>query len=252
MSATYVLALFGALILERDLTMFKKVIALTIAPIAMIGLTLSVAGLSSANAEISGSNSTGSSIGTVPQCAWHLDGVSGDVTLSHGDETKYKGADYAISGSSSSVDSYVAPVAATSKPASPGNDDCSWYTSKASASVTISTDADPGFTSTTFAGDSSMNFSLNNSSNKLTVTVSPDCSAPWSTPSAGDNDIYSGHVSAVATSLAKTSVTTTSACSYTVGYAATVPAGKSPTHAGENYALAGPTMTTTLVTSTAD
>lgn len=232
--------------------MLKKVIALTVAPMAILGLTLSVAGLSSANAEITGSNSTGSSVGTVPQCAWHLDGVSGDVTLTHEDETKYKGEAYGISGSSSSVDSYVAPVSATSKPASPGADDCSWYTSKASASVTISTPADPGFTSTTFPGDSSMDFALTDSSNKLTATVSPSCSSPWSTPTAGDNDIYSGHVSAVATSLAKSSVTTVSACSYTVGYAATVPAGKSPTNAGSNYALAGPTMTTTLVTSTLD
>jgi hypothetical protein len=232
--------------------MLKKVIALAVAPIAMLGLTLSVASLTSANAEITGSNSTGSSVGTVPQCAWHLDGVSGDVTLSHGTVDKYKGEAYAISGSSSSVDSYVAPVDASAKPATPGDDDCSWYTSKASASVTISTDANPGFTSSTFAGDSSMNFSLSNSLNKLTATVSPDCSAPWSTPGEGANDIYSGHVSAVATSLAKTSVTTKSACSYTVGYAATVPAGKSPTHAGSNYALAGPTMTTTLVTSTSD
>lgn len=231
--------------------MFKKVIALTVAPIALLGLTLSVATLSSANAEITGSNSTGSSVGTVPQCAWHLDGVSGAVTLSHGDESKYKGEAYAISGNSSSVDSYVAPVDASSKPASPGADDCSWYTSKASASVTISTAANPGFTSSTFADDTSMNFLLD-SDNKLTATVSPDCSAPWSTPAAGANDIYAGHVSAVATSLAKSSVTTTSACSYTVGYAATVPAGKSPIHAGQNYALAGPTMTTTLVTSTSD
>jgi len=232
--------------------MFKKVMALILAPIAMLGLTLSVATLSSASAEITGSNSTGSSVGTVPQCAWHLDGVSGDVTLSHGDASKYKGEAYAISGSSSSVDSYVAPVDASAKPTSPGADDCSWYTSKASASVTISTSANPGFTSSSFADDTSMNFLLNNSSNKLTATVSPDCSAPWSTPADGDNDIYSGHVSAVATSLAKSSVTTTSACSYTVGYAATVPAGKSPLHAGQNYALAGPTMTTTLVTSTSD
>lgn len=232
--------------------MLKKIIALMVAPIAMLGLMLSVAGLNSANAEITGSNSTGSSVGTVPQCAWHLDGVSGDVTLEHGDSTKYKGDAYAISGNSSSVDSYVAPVAATSKPSAPGDDDCSWYTSKASASVTISTSANPGFTSSSFPGDTSMDFELTDSSNKLTATVSPSCSSPWSTPSAGDNDIYSGHVSAVATSIAKTSVTTTSACSYTVGYAATVPAGKSPTNAGQNYSLAGPTMTTTLVTSTLD
>lgn len=232
--------------------MLKKIIALTVAPIAMLGLTLSVASLNSANAEITGSNSTGSSVGTVPQCAWYLVGVSGAVTLEHGDATKYKGETYGISGSSSSVDSYVAPVDATSKPGAPSEDDCSWYTSKASASVTISSPADPGFTSSSFPGDASMDFVLTNSSNKLTATVSPSCSAPWSTPIEGANDIYTGHVSAVATSLAKTSVTTISACSYTVGYAATVPAGKSPKNAGQNYALAGPTMTTTLVTSTLD
>lgn len=232
--------------------MLKKLVAIIIAPIAVLGMTISISSLSSASAAIEGSNSTGSSVGTVPQCSWHLDGVSGAVSLTHGDETKYKGLDYAISGSSSSVDSYVAPVAATSKPSSPGDDDCSWYTSKASASVTISTSANPAFTSDSFPDDTSMNFSLTNSSNKLTATVSPSCSSPWTTPEAGANDIYSGHVSAVATSIAKVDVSTTSACSYTVGYAATVPAGKSPANAGQNYVLAGPTMTTTLVTSTSD
>lgn len=228
----------------------KKIAALVVAPIAVLGMAVSLTGLSTANAEISGSNSTGSSVGTVPQCAWHLDGVSTAVTLSHGDASKYKGVDYSISGSSSSVDSYVAPVSATSKPASPGADDCSWYTSQASASVTISTSDNPAFTSSTFAGDSSMNFSLSDSSHKLTATVSPSCASPWTTPASGANDIYTGHVSAVATALAKADTTTTSACSYTVGYAATVPGGKSPTNAGSNYAMTGPTLTTTLVTST--
>jgi hypothetical protein len=230
--------------------MFKKVIAIIVAPLAMIGLTLSIASFSSASAAIEGSNSTGSSVGTVPQCAWHLDGVSGAVALTHATSAKYKGLAYLIEGSSSSVDSYVAPVAATTMPESPGVDDCSWYTSKASASVTISTSANPEFTSTTFADDTSMNFALTDASNKLTATVSPSCAAPWTTPEEGANDIYSGHVSAVATSIAKVDVSTQSACSYTVGYAATVPAGKSPINAGSNYVLAGPTMTTTLVTST--
>jgi hypothetical protein len=230
--------------------MMKKIAALVVAPLAVLGMAASLTGLTSANAALTGSNTTGSSVGTVPQCAWHLDGVSDAVTLSHGDATKYKGEDYSISGSSSSVDSYVAPVDASSKPSSPGVDDCSWYTSKASASVTISTSANPGFTSSTFESDSSMNFSLSDSSHKLTATVSPSCDAPWSTPTAGANDIYSGHVSAVATSITKGDTTTQSACSYTVGYAATVPGGKSPTHAGSNYAMTGPTLTTTLVTST--
>ena len=230
--------------------MIKKIAALVVAPIAAMGMVVSLTGLTSANAALEGSNATGSSVGTVPQCAWHLDGVSATVTLSHGDATKYKGVDYAISGSSNSVDSYVAPTDATSKPATPGDDDCSWYTSKASASVTISTGATPAFTSSSFTDDTSMNFSLSDSSHKLTATVSPDCATPWSTPTAGANDIYSGHVSAVATSIAKDDTTTKSACSYTVGYSATVPGGKAPTHAGQNYAMTGPTLTTTLVTST--
>jgi hypothetical protein len=240
----------GFKILERDPEMIKKIAALVVAPIAAIGMVISLTGLTSANATLEGSNATGSSVGTVPQCAWHLDGVSTDVTLTHSDATKYKGLDYLISGSSNSVDSYVAPVAATSKPGSPGDDDCSWYTSRASASVTISTAADPGFTSSSFSGDTSMNFALTDSSHKLTATVSPSCASPWTTPAAGANDIYSGHVSAVATSLAKDDTTTKSACSYTVEYAATVPGGKAPAHAGSNYAMTGPTLTTTLVTST--
>ena len=230
--------------------MLKKVIALFVAPVAMVGLTLSIASFSSASAAIAGSNSTGSTVGTVPQCAWHLNGVSGAVALTHAGEGKYKGLAYLIEGSSSSVDSYVAPTGTATKPATPGVDDCSWYTSKASASVTISTTANPGFTSTTFTDDTSMNFALTDSLNKLTVTVSPSCDAPWSTPTAGANDIYTAQISAVATSIAKADVNTQSACSYTVGYAVTVPAGKSPINAGQNYVLTGPTMTTTLVTST--
>ena len=152
--------------------MLKKLVAIIVAPIAVLGMTISISSLSSASAAIEGSNSTGSSVGTVPQCSWHLDGVSGAVSLTHGDATKYKGLDYAISGSSSSVDSYVAPVGASGKPSAPGNDDCSWYTSKASASVTISTSASPAFTSSSFPDDTSMNFSLTDSSNKLTATVS--------------------------------------------------------------------------------
>jgi len=229
--------------------MMKKLAALVIAPVAALGLAVSLTGLTSATA-LTGSNSTGSTVGTVPQCAWHLDGVLADVVLSHDDATKYKGLDFGISGSSSSVDSYVAPVASSSKPASPGVDDCSWYTSQASASVTISTDASPGFTSSSFAGDTSMDFSLSDSSHKLTATVSPSCDSPWTAPTGGDNDIYGSHVSGVATSITKLNTTTRSACSYTVGFAATVPAGKSPTHAGSNYAMTGPTLTTTLVTST--
>jgi hypothetical protein len=229
--------------------MMKKLAALVVAPIAVLGLMVSLTGLTSATA-ITGSNSTGSTVGTVPQCAWHLDGVLDAVVLTHTDATKYKGLDYVITGSSTSVDSYVAPVAATAKPLSPGVDDCSWYTSQASAEVTISSGETPAFTSTTFTGDVSMNFDLNDADHKLTVTVDPTCASPWTAPITGTNDIYTGHVSGVATSLTKANTTTQSACSYTVGFTATVPAGKSPTNAGSNYEMTGPTLTTTLVTST--
>jgi hypothetical protein len=229
--------------------MMKKLAALVVAPIAVLGLMVSLTGLTSATA-ITGSNSTGSTVGTVPQCAWHLDGVLDAVVLTHTDATKYKGLDYVITGSSTSVDSYVAPVAAIAKPLSPGVDDCSWYTSQASAEVTISSGETPAFTSTTFTGDVSMNFDLNDADHKLTVTVDPTCASPWTAPISGTNDIYTGHVSGVATSLTKANTTTQSACSYTVEFTATVPAGKSPTNAGSNYEMTGPTLTTTLVTST--
>jgi hypothetical protein len=228
--------------------MMKKLAALVIAPVAVLGLAVSLTGLTSATA-LTGSNKTGSTLGTVPQCAWHLDGILDDVVLTHSGGGKYKGLDYLISGSGTTVDSYVAPVAASAKPGSPGADDCSWYTSQASAEVTISSGASPAFTSTTFSGDSSMNFSLNDTGHKLTATVDPTCASPWTSPDAGDNDIYTGHVSGVATSITRSSTTTTSACSYTVGFAATVPAGKSPTNAGSDYVMTGPTLTTTLVTA---
>ena len=229
----------------------KKVLAALVAPIAVLGMTFSVSSLSSASAtDPSGSNATGSSVGTVPQCAWHLDGVTGTVTMTHADGSLYKGDSYGLSGSTGNIDSYVAPVSAEAKPASPGDDDCSWYTTKASASITISTSSSPEFTSETFASDHSMDFSLSDSSHKLTATVSPTCASPWSAAGAGANDIYSGHLSGVVTSLALADVTTKSACSYTVSYGATVPGGKAPTHAGSNYAMTGPTLTTTLVTAT--
>ena len=227
----------------------KRALAALIAPIAVIGLSFSVTGLSVASADPSGTNQTGSSVGTVPQCAWHLDGVTGTVTMSHSDGSLYKGEDYSLTGQTGLIDSYVAPVSASSKPASPGVDDCSWYTTRASAEIQITTSAGPKFTSETFADDTTMDFSLNDS-NKLSATVSPSCDSPWAAPSAGENDIYSGHVSGVVTSLALGDVSTVSSCSYTVTYAAKVPGGKSPTHAGSNYAMTGPTLTTTLVTST--
>lgn len=230
--------------------MLKKSLAIFVAPLAVIGLTLSISSLASASAvDPSGQDTTASTLGTVPQCAWHLTGVGASVAMTHGDATKYKGVDYALTGNGAEVASFVAPVSATSKPATPGADDCSWYTSKASAAVTISTDANPAFTSTTFSGDTSMDFSLADSSHKLTATVTPTCGGDWTTPAAGSNDVYAGHLSGVATSLSKTATSTTSACTYSVSYAATVPGGKSPTHAGENYAMNGPTLTTTLVTA---
>jgi hypothetical protein len=95
-----------------------------------------------------------------------------------------------------------------------------------------------------------MDFALSDSSHKLTATVDPTCPVDWTSPAPGTTDIYSAHISGIATSITKAATTTKSACSYVVTFAATVPAGKSPTHAGENYAMTGPTLTTTLVTST--
>ena len=242
-------ALFWQTILEKEGNIMRKALAILVSPIAIVGMSLSLSGLASASADPSGQDTTGSSVGTVPQCAWHLTGVGASVTMTHGSDEKYNGENYPLTGSGASVASFVAPVEATSAPTSPQDNDCSWYNSKASAAVTISAGENPGFTSSSFEGDTSMNFALNDSSHKLTATVSPTCSSPWAGPTAGANDVYSGHLSGVATSLALSHTTTTSACSYTVQYAATVPGGKAPAHAGQNYAMVGPTLTTTLVTA---
>lgn len=228
----------------------KRVVAIVATPLAGLGLVFTLTGLSPASADISGSNATGSSVGTIPACSWHLVGVSGSVQLTHSDSTKYKGLDYPISGStSSSVDSYVAPSSASTMPSSPQVDDCSWYGHEVGAQITIATTDTPAFKASLPSGDTSMDFTLSDSAHKLSATVSPSCASPWSIPSAGANDIYLGHTSAVATSLAEASVSTTSSCSYTVGYSVTVPGGLTPTNSGTTYVMSGPALTTTLVTT---
>ena len=226
----------------------KRGVAVASLVLAAAGLVFSLSATPFANAELTGSNSTGSSVGTVPQCAWHLDGVSGDVVLTHGATDKYKGEAYSISGDTADVKTYVADSAASAPATDP--DACSWYSGKKGAEVTVSTaDTSPKFTSSTFgAGDTSMNFNLNNSSNKLSAAVTPTCSsdAGWVNGSAGTNDIYTGHTSGTPTSLSNSHTTTTSSCSYVITYSTSVPGGLTPTHAGSNYAMTGPSLTTTL------
>lgn len=228
-----------------NLQSLKRGFAATSLGLAAAGLIMSFSFTTSANA-IDGSNSTGSAVGTVPQCAWHLEGVSGVVTLANADSSKkYNGAAFAISGSTSEVKTYVADQAASA--ITTDENGCSWYNSKKGASVTVSTTGTPAFTSTSFgAEDTSMNFTLDGTDNKLTATVTPTCTSPWTTPSAGENDIYVGHVSGPATALAKGSTSTISSCTYQVTYATAVPAGKQPLNAGQNYAMTGPSLTTTL------
>lgn len=227
-----------------NLYSLKRGLATASLGLAAAGLVMSFSFTTSANA-IDGSNTTGSTVGTVPQCAWHLEGVSGTVALTHEDATKYSGTSYAISGSTSEVKTYVADQDATA--IATDTSACSWYNSKKGASVTVSTSGTPAFTSSSFgAEDTSMNFILDGTANKLTANVTPTCSSPWSTPSAGDNDIYAGHLSGPATSLALGSTSTISSCTYSVTYSTAVPAGKQPLHAGSNYAMSGPSLTTTL------
>lgn len=225
----------------------KRGAAVSSLVLAAAGLVFSLSATPFANADLTGSNTTGSAVGTVPQCAWHLDGVSGAVSLTHGDATKYKGLAYSISGDTADVKTYVADTAASTP--STDAEACSWYSGKKGAQVTVSTsDTAPKFTSSSFAGDSSMDFNLNDSSHKLSAAVTPTCDAAggWVNGSAGANDIYTGHLSGVPTSLASASTSTISSCSYKITYSASVPAGLTPTHAGSNYAMTGPSLTTTL------
>ncbi len=213
----------------------KKLIAGLVAPVAISGLIFSTSVMSTGfaiepTAPEAVAGSTGSSVGTKPQCAWGLSGVESSNTLAGEAGTKYAGTDYAISGSDSGIEVTVT------------GGDCSWYEYKKGANVTITTAAAPKFTIND-ESDTTMDFNLTELK-PLTLGIVEACDLPWTVNNAAV--IGGTSLSATPLSISKTDTAVTSTCTYAMSMTATVPAGKSPKNAGSNYALVGPGLTTTL------
>jgi uncharacterized protein YodC (DUF2158 family) len=217
----------------------KKLIASIAAPIAIAGLMFSMTSVSTSFAEETEATApaapagvgggTGSTVGTKPQCSWSLTGVATTNTLAAADEAKYSGTELTITGTDSDI------------AASVGGVDCSWYNFIKGAEISVSTGAGPKF-SITDDTDTSMNFNLT-TENPLTLATTATCEDWVKNPSA---TIGGTVVEAKPLSLAKVEVTTTSSCTYAMTLTAKVPAGKAPKDAGTDYALVGPSLTTTL------
>lgn len=213
----------------------KKLVAGLVAPFAIAGLMFSTSAISTGfavepDAPAAVAGSTGSSVGTKPQCAWGLTGVEASNTLAGADGTKYAGEDYSITGSDAGIAATVT------------GGDCSWYEYKKGATISIQTASSPKFTIND-ATDTTMDFDLT-TGNPLTLGIVEECAAAWVVDNAAA--IGGATVTAEPLSILKSNTAVDSACTYTMSMTANVPAGKSPKNAGTNYALVGPALTTTL------
>jgi hypothetical protein len=213
----------------------KKFIASLTAPIAVAGILLSLPAISSSFAEeptapAGVEGTTGSSVGTKPQCAWGLSGVSDTIALSGAPDTKYDGSLYALTGSDAGISAAVS------------GDDCSWYEYKKGARITVDSESDPKFTIGN-PSDISMDFELTTGA-PLSIGINHSCGPDFVDDIAA---IIGGTTTSAAPfSIAKSATSTISSCTYEMALSANVPANKSPKNAGSTYALVGPALTTTL------
>ena len=213
----------------------KKFIASLTAPIAVAGLLLSLPAISSSFAEepsapVGVEGTTGSSVGTKPQCAWGLSGVSSTIALAGAEGSKYDGTLYALNGSDSGISAAVSGA------------DCSWYEYKKGARITVDSASDPKFTIND-PSDRSMDFELTTGA-PLNIGINHSCGPDFI---ADTSAIIGGTTTSAAPfSIAKSATSTTSHCTYEMALSANVPANKSPKNAGSTYALVGPALTTTL------
>lgn len=213
----------------------KKFIASLTAPIAVAGILLSLPAISSSFAEeptapAGVEGTTGSSVGTKPQCAWGLSGVSATIALAGAEGTKYDGTLYALTGSDAGIAASVSGA------------DCSWYGYKKGARITVDSASGPKFTIND-PSDTSMDFDLTTEA-PLSIGINHSCGPDFIDDVAAI--IGGATTSAAPFSIAKSSTSTTSSCTYEMALSANVPANKSPKNAGTTYALVGPALTTTL------
>jgi len=213
----------------------KKLIASISAPIAIAGVLISLPAVSASfaaepTAPVGVEGTTGSSVGTKPQCAWGLSGVSTTIALAGSEGTKYDGTLYELGGSDSGITAAVSGA------------DCSWYEYKKGARITVDSVADPKF-SINNPSDTSMDFDLTTVA-PLTVGIVHMCGPDFV---ADESAIIGGATTSAAPfSISKTATSTSSSCTYEMALTANVPANKSPKDAGTTYALIGPLLTTTL------
>jgi hypothetical protein len=231
-----------------NINLLKRTAAGASLVLAAAGLVLTLSTSASAAPISSG---TGSTVGTIPLCDWTLKGVEGSIALTNADyvalpsnATKYQGLTYPLVGQSTPVEIYVSDPTLPTRQTDTSN--CSWYGVAKGGSVSVTTTADPKFTSrrTGDASDTSMGFLLDDS-NKLVGLATIETCEGWTKVTAAD--VFDSTTSSTPIALGKGVTTTTSNCTYSVAYSTTIPAGKRPTVPGVDYELVGPVMTTTLV-----
>jgi len=231
-----------------NINLLKRTAAGASLVLAAAGLVLTLSTSASAAPISSG---TGSTVGTIPLCDWTLSGVGGSIVLDNpaykdapSNATKYQGLLYPLVGQTTSVEIYVSAPGKTESQTDESN--CSWYGTKKGGSVTVTTPADPKFTSSRalVSSDNSMGFLLS-SSNRLAGVASIETCTDWTKVTIAD--VYTGTTSSTPIDLVADKTTTISKCTYSVTYSTTIPAAQNPTAPGADYALVGPEMTTTLV-----
>lgn len=250
---------------EEMNTQIKKSLAAIALTFAVSGLAVGFSGVALATAAEGerpteatgnvGNTTTSASTTTLPWCGWYIAGLSNTIIL-EGAET-YEGVAVDLSGSSAAT---VSAFVNGSSNYSPTSSNCSWYSdsNKQSASLTVAL-ADGESTAFTAAtdrldpSDTSMNFDLT-ADNKLSITATPgvDCETN-NFEVAPDASIYFGQTSStpVQSSNLRTEITTTNKCSWTMNYATTIPANKTPKYGNETYNYTGPTLVTSLAVTDA-
>jgi hypothetical protein len=231
-----------------NINLLKRTAAGASLVLAAAGLVLTISTSASAAPISSG---TGSTVGTIPLCDWTLKGVGGSIALTNTayeanktNTNKYQGVAYPLVGQTTSVEIYVSDPTLTTSQTNTSN--CSWYGVVKGGSVTVTTAADPKFTSSRagFALDNSMGFLLS-SSNKLVGLAAIETCTDWTKVTLAD--VFTGTISSTPIALAAGDTTTISKCTYSVAYSTSIPANQTPFAPGVDYALVGPVMTTTLV-----
>lgn len=188
---------------------------------------------------------------TVPWCGWTVSGLPTGLTLEDtvakaaSKPSSYKGAEIALGGSTTGVSAFVSG----SNVASTDEENCSWYgdTNKQGLTMTV-TASRANFTARPAgetADDEGMGFSLTDTS-KLTITPEyTGCSDAFVT--SNNLSVWADQLTSTpVTASDKSKVTTISACTWGLTYAAKIPGGMKPLFGDKTYAFTGPTLTTTV------